>query len=142
MSMIRIAKAVTSLEINGTDYEFLNVTNITYNNPVTTNILSSPQGKTDGLDYKTNLTQASTANVTLREVPAEIQQLIKKSFDNNERVKLTCIDAQNGKTLECKKAVIATDPDNTTVGETETDFDITLSLQFAWNNGSYKYKQV
>lgn len=139
---IKINHVAGSVSIGDVDYDFDNIVNITYTNPVTNNIVSSPQGKTDGIDYKTNLTQQSTITMTLREVDEDLQKQLKQSFDNSERISLNAIDSQNGKQLYGKSAVISTDPDNGTIGETETDFDVTLTLAFAWNNGGYKYKAI
>lgn len=139
---IRINHAVGNITIGGVVYEFDNMVNITYTNPVTNNIISSPQGRTPGINYKTNLTQQSTVTVTLREVDEDLQQLLKATFDNESRISFDAIDSQNGKQLYTKQAVISTDPDNGTIGETETDFDVTLTLAFAWNNGGYKYKAI
>lgn len=139
---IRINHAVGNITIGGVAYEFDNMVNITYTNPVTNNIVSSPQGRTSGINYKTNLTQQSTVTVTLREVDEELQKLLKATFDNESRISFDAIDSQNGKQLYTKQSVISTDPDNGTIGETETDFDVTLTLAFAWNNGGYKYKAI
>lgn len=139
---INLEHLVSSISYNGIDYEFPNVTNVTYNNPVTNNMLSSPQGNTNGISYKTGLTQGSSCTLTLRELDEDDCTLLKSIFDKGDRVDFTGFDSQTGKTLECKSAVISTDPDNGTIGDTETDFDVTLSLSFAWNNGSYSFKQV
>lgn len=139
---IRINHLVGSVKIGGVTYEFENIVNVTYTNPVTNNVLSSPQGRTDGIGYRTNLTQQSTITATLREVDEDLQELLKSTFDNGDRISFDGIDSQNGKQLFSRKAVISTDPDNGTIGETETDFDVTLTLAFAWNNGGYKYKSM
>lgn len=138
---IRINHAVGSITIGGVAYEFDNMVNITYSNPVTTNVISSPQGRTNGIPYKTNLTQQSTTTVTVREVDEELRKTLKMAFENESDVSFDAIDSQNGAQLFNKHAVISTDPDNGTIGETETDFDITLTLAFAWNNGGYKYNK-
>lgn len=139
---IRINHAVGNITIGGVAYEFDNMVNISYTNPVTNNIVSSPQGRTDRIGYRTNLTQQSTITVTLREVDEDLQQQLKQSFENEDRVSFDAIDSQNGKQLYAKASLISTDPDNGTIGETETDFDVTLTLAFAWNNGGYKYKAI
>ena len=139
---IRINHASGSININGVAYEFDNMVNINYSNPVTVQLLSSPQGKTQGIGFKTNLTGSSTITVTLREVDEDLQKTMKKAFDDEIRVNYDAIDTQNGKQLYCDKALISTDPDNGSIGETETDFDVTLTLVFAWNNGGYDYKSV
>lgn len=139
---IRINHAVGNITIGGVAYEFDNMVNISYTNPVTNNIVSSPQGRTDGIGYRTNLTQQSTITVTLREVDEDLQQQLKQSFENEDRVSFDAIDSQNGKQLYAKASLISTDPDNGTIGETETDFDVTLTMAFAWNNGGYKYKAI
>lgn len=139
---IRINHAAGAVNIGGVSYDFDNMVSISYTNPVTNNVISSPQGRTIGLNYKTNLTQASTITVTLREVDEDLQKTLKGTFENEGRISFDAIDTQNGKQLWCKHAVIATDPDNGTIGETETDFDVTLTLSFAWNNGGYNYKSV
>lgn len=139
---IKINHAVGNITIGSVAYEFDDMVNISYTNPVTNNMISSSRGNTDGIDYKTNLSQQSTITVTLRAVDEELQQLLKKTFDESGRVSYDAIDSQNGKQLYAKSAVINTDPDNGTIGETETDFDVTLTLAFAWNNGGYKYKAI
>lgn len=139
---IRINHAAGAVNIGGVSYDFDNMVNIAYTNPVTTTIISSPQGRTNGIRYKSNLTQQSTITVTLREVDEDLQKTLKQAFDNELDVSFDAIDTQNGKQLWCKHAAIATDPDNGTIGETETDFDVTLMLGFAWNNGGYNYKSV
>lgn len=139
---IRINHASGAININGVSYDFDNMVNISYSNPVTTSVLSSPQGRTNGIRFKSNLTQQSTITVTLREVDEDLQKTLKAAFDKETDVNFDAIDNQNGKQLYGKHAAIATDPDNGTIGETETDFDVTLTLAFAWNNGGYNYKSV
>lgn len=142
MTMINISHLNSAITIDGVEYEFTNTVNATYNGPVENNILSSAQGVGDGVSHKTGLTAPAVITMTVREVPFDMQKALSSTFKSAKRIEYSGLDTSNGKTLFMKAAVIGTDPDNSSVGEQETDRDINLTLRSSWNNAGYEYNSV
>jgi hypothetical protein len=140
--MITLPNAEVSIEINEQNYVFRQAISLELNDPIIVDLLASPQNNSDGIVHVSNLTQSASVNSVVREVPAQIQTLIYKTFKAKGRLKFQVIDLSNGKKLTAKKAVINSNPINGTIDENASVQDVRLPLRVTPNNLEFEFKDV
>ncbi len=139
--MIRLPHAECTIEINDTPYTFKQFISFTFTDPRQTTVLASPQGTGAGLTVKSGLTQASTVQTIVRDVPAALQLKMIEAFENDERVRFNIVDLQTQKVFSMSDAVFNTNPAQGTINEGEETYNIPVNLHCAPNRVRNAFKQ-
>lgn len=140
--MITIQNAEATISIDGTDYTFVQNISLQTNNPQVNKLLASPQNNSDGLVMRTQLTSAVTLNAVHREIPRDIQQLLRANFNSASRIGYSVLDPTNGKMVSANKAIITSDPENRTIDENDTVFNLALNMEVTPNNFDITWMDV
>ncbi|HDM8140700.1 TPA: hypothetical protein P0E12_004990 [Vibrio harveyi] len=111
-------------------YQFEWVTSITLTDPRENVLAVSNQDVGDGVVYRTGTGQAGTADMIVRDVPANIFKLMKAGFQKQKRFTLMIFDKQNGDQHDVGKAIIRSNPSNTTIADGDASLDVPLNLSF------------
>lgn len=128
---IEFAQVSVTGVASGVTYDHDYVTNITINDPRENALAVSPQGTGMGIIYRNGTTQAVTADMVARGMPAELLTFYKEVFDKRLRVDVIVIDSQTGERYDLNNAVLRTNPVNTTIGEGEGSLDQGLNFALA-----------
>lgn len=128
MSRVTIENASLSLLINNVGYEFSSVVNITITDPQENTMSGSPQGKGDGVIYRTGTTSPVTADYTVREVPKALFQVMIEAFKNQTRLQVLLYDQVTGDNYEFNSAVLRTNPSNGTFAEGEEQLNVPMNI--------------
>lgn len=91
---------------------------------------------------RSQLTSSIAIAAIHREVPKDIQQLLRDSFTNLARIGYSLLDPTNGKIISANNAIITTDPENRIIDESDTAYDVLLNIEVTPNNFKVDYLDV
>lgn len=128
MSRTTIENASLSLTVNNVGYEFSSVINIAIADPQENTMSGSPQGKGEGVIYRTGTTQAVTSDMTVREVPKELYQVLIAAYKAQTRIQVLLFDQITGDNYQFNSAVIRNNPSNGTFAEGEEQLNVPLNI--------------
>lgn len=138
MSRTTIENASLSLIVGGQGYEFVNVSNITINDPRENTLSGSPQGGGVGVVYRTGTTSPITADFVVREVPSELMGVLMDAFVNQDRIDVLLYDQITGDNYEFTQAVSRTNPSNATFAEGEEQLNVPFNIATVPNHFAHK----
>ena len=128
MSRTTIENASLSLLVNNVGYEFTSVVNITITDPQENTMSGSPQGKGDGVIFRTGTTQPVTADFTVREVPKELYSVLIAAYKGQSRIQVLLFDQITGDNYEFNSSVIRNNPSNGTFAEGEEQLNVPMNI--------------
>lgn len=135
---ITIENAELSVTISGVAYTFPWVTSVSINDPRENVLSMSPQETGDGIVYRTGTTQPVVADFVLREVPAEVFDLLKDAFKDQSRVDWLLFDNKAGDQYTLDESIIRTNPSNVELSEGEETFNVNVNTSCAGNRFGHK----
>jgi hypothetical protein len=143
MAYITLPNSETSISIDDSEiYIFNTVTSIEANDPMTVDLIVSPQGTSDGLALKKNLTQSVVVTIIVRDVEQGVSERLDAAWEDEKRITMTIADLKTGKTISIQKAVLGANPSNVKIDENESIFDVTLMLKVAQRNINTTVKEL
>lgn len=126
---ITLENASLTATYNDEAYTFPNVINITLTDPRENVLSASPQGNGDGIPYRTGLTLSCDNNFTIRDVPYPLLKILKKAFENQERIDFMLYDQKSNDGYELNASTIRNNISNLNVVEGESALDVPLNTQ-------------
>lgn len=116
--------------INGVNYDFPNVDEVTVEDPETTNLIRGANAKDEiGLEYKEGLKEPKTISAVLIGVPSEILELLRGAYNERKRVDYYCISRVDGSSSIGKNAVISQYPRQMTLNESPESMNISVAFR-------------
>lgn len=125
---ITIENASLSVNFNGQAYEFAWLNSVTITDPRENTLSVSPQGKGDGVSFRTGMTTPVTSDFVVREVAYDLFQLLKTIFEDQSRADFLLYDQKNGDRYELNQSLIRNNPSNTSLAEGESTLDVPLNI--------------
>lgn len=140
--VIKIATGRASIDVNGKNYHFPHCVSWTISNPIENGLIASPQGETDGIPTKSNLSAPASSAGVLREVPKDILQLMKNCYDNQTRIRFTLFDSESGRQVVQEKSLIRQDPMNASIAEGDDNFNVGVDFICTPKNQKHSFLEV
>lgn len=119
--------------VKGEEYMFLNAAMVDVNDPRVLSLIASRQGLTDGLIQEDGVSSEVTISLELYEVPADVIRVLKKAWDEKERIDLKMWGRVSREAMTAVRGIIKTNPYNGTIQEGETA-SLMLNTAFVRNN--------
>lgn len=135
---ITIENAELTATFDGVAYIFPWVTQISIQDPRENVLSTSPQGKGDGVVYRTGTTLPVVADFIVREVPEELFDKLTEAFSSQDRVDFLLFDKSGGDQYTLEAGVIRTNPSNVDVAEGEDTFNVMMNVSCAGNRFKHK----
>ena len=135
---ITIENAELSITIDGTSYSFDNVTSITIADPRENTMVASPQGKGNGLTYRTGTSSAIAADFIVRDVPADLFEAVADLYNDQGEFDCLLFDNLSGDEYTFDSCIMRTNPSNRSIAEGEGSFDVPVAINCTPNNFKHK----
>lgn len=140
--VIKIDTADTTIDIDDTAYDFDHCVSFDIVDPRENTVLSSPQGKGDGIIIQNNLTAPATINGIYRNIPAEVLKMLHSAWLNKKRIRVTIFDTESGRMVRQENAVIQGNPYNCSVAEGEGNFNVSMNTHSSAKNMNTTFQAV
>ncbi len=111
MTIFKMYECDFGLTLNGVNYNFTHVENMTIEDPEKTRLIrGSNAGNKLGLAYKEGLKEAKTVTLTVIGMPVEVHALLKAAYTDGTRMDCFCVSRVDGSSKIAKNAVLAQSP--------------------------------
>lgn len=118
------------LTINGTNYEFDHVAEVTIENPEKTRLIRGANAKNKtGLDYKEGIKDAHTISLTVIGLSKALHALLVTTFNNRDRVDGYIISRADGSSKKFNQAVISQSPQQLTLNDAPESLNTILMFE-------------
>ena len=135
---ITIENAELTLTLAGKAYAFNWVNSVVINDPRENILSNSPQNNGKGIVYRQNLTTPVATEMVVREVPAELFDVLKEAFEDQNRVDFLLYDKVVGDQYTLDESVIRSNPSNLSLGESDSSFDVSLNISTSTSRFKHK----
>ncbi len=135
---ITIENAELSVTFGDVAYTFPWVTSVSINDPRENVLSMSPQETGDGIVYRTGTTLPVVADMVVREVPADVYELMKTAFKDQTRMDFLLFDNKGGDQYTLDEAIIRTNPSNLELAEGEDTFNVLVNTSCSANRFNHK----
>lgn len=140
--VIKIDTATSSITLGDVVYEMNHLVSWTINNPVENDLIVAPNDSSDGIAKKTNTSQPVMATGVVRELTQEYIQLLTQAYKNQTRFRFVLFDIESGRQEKMDNAILATDPTNFAVSDSDDTFNTTLVIKCAGKNRDTQFLEV
>ncbi len=118
------------ITLNGTNYDFTHVQNLTIEDPERTRLVRGANaGNKVGLVYTEGIKEAKTLTVTIIDVPVELHNLLKQAYAAKTRMDCYCVSRSDGASKIAKNAVLCQEPKQLTLDESPESMDTALIFE-------------
>ena len=124
---ITIENAQLTLTMQGVAYGFPWVNSVVINDPRENILATSPQGHGNGIVYRQGTTAPINADFIVREVPAELFDVMVSAFEKQTRFDVLMYDKNIGDQYAMGDCIMRTNPSNVDVSEGEETFDVAMN---------------
>lgn len=138
-SVVKIATARASIDVDGTNYRFPHSVSWTVTDPKENGLICSPQDETDGIATESNLSSPCVADGVLREVPINVLLLLEKCFKEKKRIRFTLFDSESSRQVVQEKSLIRQNPMNMAVAEGDENFNVNIGFICARKNQQHSF---
>jgi hypothetical protein len=116
--------------INGVNYEFDHVENVTIEDPERTRIIRGANAKnTVGLTYREGLKEAKTMTLTVIGMTAATHNLLKDAFKAQTRLEAWVVSRVDGSSKIAKNAVISQSPKQLSMDDSAESLNTALIFE-------------
>lgn len=139
---IKINTGRASVDIDGQNYHFPHCVSWTITNPIENGLIASPQGETDGIPTKNNLTAPASSAGVLREIPKDLLLLLHKCHKTQKRIRFSIFDSESGRQVVQEKSLIRQDPMNAAIAEGDDNFNVNIDFICTPKNQKHDFVEV
>lgn len=130
MTVFKMYECDFGVTIEGVNYDFTHVENVTYEDPERTRLIrGSNAGNKLGLIYKEGLKEAKVITLTVIGMPAEVHNLLKKAYENKTRVDMYVISRADASSKIAKNAVLSQSPKQLTLDDSPDSLNTALIFE-------------
>lgn len=118
------------MTIDGVNYDFDHVNNVTIENPEKTRLTRGANAKNKlGLVYKEGLKEASTITTNVIGIGKDLHNVLKAAYAQKKRVDWYAIDRDDGSKKLAKNAVLSQEPQQLSLDDSAESMDTALVLE-------------
>ncbi len=130
MAIFRMYECDFGFSINGVNYEFDHVENVTIEDPERTRIIRGANAKnTVGLTYREGLKEAKTMTLTVIGMTAATHNLLKDAFKAQTRLEAWVVSRVDGSSKIAKNAVISQSPKQLSMDDSAESLNTALIFE-------------
>ena len=130
MTIFRMYECDFGFTINGVNYEFDHVENVSIEDPERTRIIRGANAKnTIGLTYREGLKEAKVMKVTVIGMTAATHNLLKDAFKNQTRLEAWAVSRVDGSSKIAKNAVLSQSPKQLTMDDSAQSLNTELIFE-------------
>jgi hypothetical protein len=130
MSTFKIYDCDFGFTLNGVNYDFTHVDNMTIEDPERTRLVrgANANNKT-GLVYREGVKDAKTITVTVMGLTADLFNLLKGAYADQSRMDCYCIARSDGSSKIAKNAVLSQEPKQLTIDDSAESMNVALIFE-------------
>lgn len=130
MATFKIYDCDFGFTLNGVNYEFTHVDNMTIEDPERTRLVrgANASNKT-GLIYREGVKDAKTITVTVMGLTADLFNLLKAAYADQSRMDCFCIARSDGSSKIAKNAVLSQEPKQLTIDDSAESMNVALIFE-------------
>jgi hypothetical protein len=128
--IFKIYDADFGIKIDGVNYEFEHVENMSIEDPEFTRLVRGKNaGNKLGLAYKEGLAEPKRITVTIKNMSIELKAVLDAAFEDKSRMDVFCIARGDGSSKMAKNSVLCQQPQQLQVDETPESMDVALIFE-------------
>ncbi len=130
MSTFKIYDCDFGFTLNGVNYDFTHVDNLTIEDPERTRLVrgANANNKT-GLVYREGVKDAKTITLTIMGLTADLFNLLKGAYFDQSRMDCYCIARSDGSSKIAKNAVLSQEPKQLTIDDSAESMNVALIFE-------------
>lgn len=130
MTIFKMYDCDFGVTIDGVNYDFTHVENLTIEDPERTRLIRGTNAANkQGLIYREGLKEAKTITLTVIGMSMEIHNLLKKAFAEQKRVDCNVISRVDASTKIAKNAVLSQSPKQLTLDDSPDSLNTALIFE-------------
>lgn len=130
MSLFKIYDCDFGVTLNGVNYTFDHVINLTIEDPERTRLVRGANaGNKIGIDYKEGVKEAKVVTVTVIGLPMAVHNLLKDAYNNKTRLDVFTISRSDGSSKIGKNCVLSQEPKQLTLDESPDSLNMALVFE-------------
>lgn len=130
MSIFKLYDCDLGVTLNGVNYDFAHVVNLTIEDPEKTRLVRGANaGNKTGLIYKEGLKDAKTITATVIGMPVELHNLLKQAHSDQTRMDVYCVSRVDGSSKIAKNSVLSQEPKQLTLDESPDSLNTALMFE-------------
>lgn len=129
MGALKLYNCDIGFTLNGVNYDFLHVSEVTVEDPERVNLTrGSNAGDEVGIAYREGIRDPKTITINALDVPAALFNVLSTAFKNQQRFELVyVIDRNDGTKKEAKNALLSQLPQQLTLDDTMESMTVALT---------------
>jgi hypothetical protein len=130
MAIFKIYDCDFGVTLNGVNYDFEHVQNLTIEDPERTKLIRGANaGNKTGLIYKDGIKDAKTITVTIIGMSMDLHNLLKAAYADKTRLDCYCVSRVDGSSKIAKNAVLSQEPKQLSVDENADSMNTALVFE-------------
>lgn len=130
MAIFKIYDCDFGVTLNGVNYDFEHVNNLTIEDPERTRLVRGGNaGNKTGLIYKEGIKDAKTVTVTLIGVSMDLHNLLKSAYNDKTRVDCYVVSRVDGSSKIAKNAILSQEPKQLSIDDAAESMNTSLVFE-------------
>ncbi len=128
--MFKIYNCDFGMKINGTSYEFVDVAELTIDDPEKNKLTRGGNGKNKtGLAYREGIKEPKKWTIPILNMSADLKDLLDSVYGDQTRVDVYCIDRADGSSKMAKQAVLCNRPQQLALNDSPDSMHVMLEFE-------------
>lgn len=128
--MFRIYDCDFGVKVNGVNYDFEHVSELSIDDPERNRLTRGSNAKTKiGLSYKDGLKDPKKWTIPILNMSAALKEVLDGCYDNQTRLDVYCIDRKNGSSKMAKNAILSNKPQQLKLDDTAESLQVSLEFE-------------
>lgn len=128
--MFRIYDCDFGVKVNGVNYDFEHVSELSIDDPERNRLTRGSNAKTKiGLPYKDGLKDPKKWTIPILNMSAALKEVLDGCYDNQTRLDVYCIDRKNGSSKMAKNAILSNKPQQLKLDDTAESLQVSLEFE-------------
>lgn len=129
MAIFKLYECDAGLTIRGTNYTFLHVDDVTYEDPERTTLTRGANaGNNMGIPYVEGLKEPKITTYTIMECTKEMHDLLKDVYKTKERIDGYVISRKDGSAKNSKSAVLQQSPKQLSLNDSAESMQVQIAI--------------
>lgn len=128
--IFKIYECDFGIKIDGVDYQFVHVDNLTIEDPENTRLTRGANaGNKTGFVYKEGSKEPKRITVTIAGMSVELKEVLDLAYKNQTRLDVYCISRNDGSSKMAKNAILNQQPQQLSIDESAESVNVALSFE-------------
>lgn len=116
--------------LNGVNYDFEHVQNLTIDDPETTKLIRGGNASNKmGLVYKDGIKDAKKITVTIIGMTMDMHNLLKQAYADKTRMDVYCVNRVDGSAKISKNAILSSEPKQLSIDDSAESMNTALAFE-------------